>query len=341
MALTAAQWRDSGLIPSGLLAWHMFEAGASGNHIIYDYSGNNRHIDSAVTNAPVLLTNVLYGQPGWYFNGNNTVPLNWAGSITINHAFVLAAHEDAAFNLNRGLLTGETSGDILVSNSSGSDFFDLARPNFSYLKSDVPYALNNQEAPMGGVPELIEIIDSDGIALDGIQVGKQRDLAGRIWKGHFFEQLLYNRILSLSERRRVMLYFNLRFSQWRTGLPFRFPSDDLMQFRRSRFYSVPPEYRDITDHFEFEDRGRTFNEAADTPPLRWEYGYRKRTAEQTVIFDEFWNQARIAHPFTFLETHRDGRQIEWADVRIEDYNRKHDAHKSFENDIEFKLVKYP
>lgn len=337
--VTAAQWVATGLIPtSGLLAWHMYEAGASGHHIIYDYSGNGRTIDSPTLNAPILTANVLYGQPGWYFDGaSGTEPLNWSGGLTVNHAFILAAHEDAAFNLNRGLLSGPTTGDILTSNSSGTDFFDLGLPNYSYRKSDIGYATNNQEAPMGNIPELIEVIDSDGLVLDGIQVGKQRTLAGRVWKGYFFEQFLYNRILDLSERKRIMLYFNIKFSQWRVGLPLYFPSDDLMQFRRSRFYAAPLEYRDVTDHFEFEDRGRTFNEAADTPPRKWEYVYRSRTAEQAVIFDEFWNQARISRPFIF----RDKYGVEWADVRIEDYNRKHEAHMSFKNDIEFKLVKYP
>src|SRR5690349_16250061 len=105
MVYTAAQWRDSGLIPTaGLVAWHMYEMGASGHNIIYDYSGNSRAIDSAAPNSAVLTPNVLYGQPGWYFNGIDTVPLNWTESLNIKHAFVLASAEEDAFTTNRGLL---------------------------------------------------------------------------------------------------------------------------------------------------------------------------------------------------------------------------------------------
>lgn len=340
---TATEWKNTGLVPtSGLLAWHMYEAGASGHHIIFDYSGNGRTIDSPTLNAPVLTSNVLYGYPGWYFDGaSSTEPLNWSGSLTVKHGFVLASHQDAAFNLNRGLLTGETSGDILVSNNSGTDFFDISGtvPDFGYRKSDVLYAQNNQEAPMGGQAELLEFASSTGIGLDGIQVGKQRNLANRVWKGFFFEQLLYDRILTSVEKDRIKLYFNLKFSQWRVGLPFYFPSDDILEYRprRSRFYAEPPRYQDITDSYEFEDRGRTFNEVADEPPRRWEYQYLRRPPEQALIFDAFWDQARTANPFIF----RDKSGVEWSDVRIESYNRQHQKHLSMFNDIDFRLIQYP
>lgn len=335
---TAIDWKNSGVIPtSGLEAWHMYEAGHSGHEVIFDYSDHNRTIDSPVLNAPALVGNVLNGQPGWYFNGTDTVPLNWTGSITPKHVFILASHEDAAFNLNRGLLSGETSGDILSSNNVGTTFFNFSFPDFEYRKSDVSYIQTNQQAPMSGIPELIEVSIATGSALDGIQVGKQRNLAGRIWKGYFFEQLIYSRVLTAAERDRVKLYFNIKFAQWRMGIPLYFPSDDLLDFRRSRFYAEPPQYDKTTDSYEFEDRGKTFNEVADTPPRRWEYDYLSRTAEQTLIFDAFWDQARIANPFIF----RDKYGTEWSDVRIEDYNRSHDAHRSWKNDIRFRLIKYP
>lgn len=340
MVYTAAQWRDSGLVPtSGLLAWHMYEMGVSGHNIIYDYSGNGRTIDSASLNAPVLTSNVLYGQPGWYFDGTTTVPLNYTGSVTPKHVFILASHDDAAFNLNRGLLSGEITGDLLASNNTGTTFFDLALADFGYRKSDVFYAQNNQQAPMSGRPELIEVAITGGTTLDGIQVGKQRNLAGRIWKGYFFEQLLFNRILTSLEKDRVKLYFNLKFSQWKVGLPFYFPSDDILGFtpRRSRFYAEPPMYDKITDSMEFEDAGKTFNEVADTPPRRWEYSYLRRPPTQAVIFDAFYDQARITNPFTF----RDKYGVEWSSVRIESYNRNHQRHLSMFNDCEFSLIKYP
>lgn len=339
--VTAQEWKNSGLIPtSGLLAWHMYEGGVSGHEIIYDYSGNNRTIDSSPTNAAVLTANVLAGQPGWYFNGTTTVPLNYTGAVTPKHVFVLASAEEVAFTLNRGLLSGETSGDVLASDSSGDEFVDLGiGAGFEYRKSDIVYPEAGQEAPMNGAFALIEVSSTGGFGFDGIQVGKQKNIAGRIWKGYFVEQLLFDRVLTLIERTRVMLYFNLKFAQWQVDLPFYFPSDDILEYRprRSRFYAEPPMYQKVTDSFEFEDGGKTFNEVADTPPRRWEYNYLRRTPAQVIIFDAFWDQARLANPFIF----RDKYGTEWADVRIEKYSRSHQKHLSMFNDIEFDLIKYP
>jgi hypothetical protein len=337
---TAHQWRDCGLIPtSGLEAWHMYEAGASGHHIIYDYSGNSRIIDSAETDAAVLSSNVLYGQPGWYFNGSTTVPLNYTGSVTVKHAFILAAHDDATFNLNRGLLTGETAGDILVSDSSGTKFFDLSgtTPDMGYRKSDVFYASANQQAPMSNVPELLEVASPVGFTLDGIQIGKQRNLAGKIWKGYFFEQLLYSRILTTNEKDRIKLYFNIKFAQWRRGVPFYFPSADLVPtIGPTRFLDVPRDYAEITDSWEYEDATKDFNEVADDAPRRWEYAYTAVPKAEKVIFDEFWNQARHINPFYF----RDPDGILWSNVRVEEYRRNHEAHKRWKHEVPFRLVGY-
>jgi hypothetical protein len=337
--VTAQQWKNSGLIPtSGLLAWHMFESGVSGHEVIADYSGNGRIIDTPLVNAPVLTLDVLNGQPGWYFNGATTTPLNWTGSITPKHVFVLASAEETAFTNFRGLLTGETSGEILVSENTGDEFFDFGYgAGYEYRKNDAIFAEAAQEAPVGGDFALLEVSATGGFALDGIQVGKQTNVAGRIWKGFFVEQLLFNRVLTLAERKRVMLYFNIKFAMFKLGLPFYFPSDDLLDFKRSRFYTEPPRYQDITDNYEFEDRGRTFNEVADTPPRKWEYDYLRRTPAQTVIFDAFWDAARIVHPFIFLDKYG----TEWTDVRIESYSRQHEKHMSWKNDVEFKLVRFP
>jgi hypothetical protein len=337
---TAQQWKRSGLVPtSGLAGWHMFEEGVSGHNVIADYSGNGRTLTCSPTNAPVVSAETgPNGQYSWYFNGTNTVPLAWSGSIGIHHAFVIASHEDAAFNENRGLLGSVTSGaDLLVSNSSGTTFFNFGFGTLEYRKSGVLYAENNMQAPMGGQFALLEWKLPTGAALDGIQIGRQRDIAARIWKGRFCESLVYAAPLSDLDVERVRLYANIKYAQWENGLPFYFPSDDLMQFKRSRFYAQPPNWEKVTDSFEFEDGGKTFNEVASIAPRRWEYDYLGRKPDEVIIFDEFYNQARLANPFIF----RDKYGKEWTNVRVENYNRDHDAHRSWVNDTKFKLVKYP
>lgn len=332
------------LIPtSGLLAWHLYHAGASGNHIIFDSSGNNRHIDSAVPNSAVLVFDILNGQPGWYFNGTTTVPLNWTGSITPKHVFVLASHEDAAFNLNRGLLTGEVTGDVLVSNSSGTDFFDFGYTDFGYRKSDVFYTQNNQEAPMV-VPELIEVADTVGFPLDGIQVGKQRNVAGRIWKGYFFEQLLYDRILTSIEKDAIKLYMNLKFGLWRsTALPMNFPIPGVTGINYRHFYAAPEQWDDTVESHKYEDGGMSFNETSDTAVREWKVEFdcvshtHALAKAQYEIFDEFWNAVRTSRAFNFTDKYGTTH----TGVRVKKYDRDHRAHKSWQNEAAFTLVKYP
>lgn len=352
MALTITQWRNTGLLPtSGQLAWHQYEMGVSGNEVILDYSGNNRHISCALGSEPALQTNVLYGLPGWYFNGTNT-PLKYTGAITPKHVFILASCEAAAFNLNRGLLSGVTTGDLLVSEATGTKWTDLGLgANFVYRKSDILYANNNLQAPVNGAFALMEVQSASGLTFDGIQVGQQTDWNGvahggataRRHKGWFIEQIIYNRILTDAEILRVKLYFNLKFSQYKVGLPIYFPSDNFMNFKRRRFYAEPPMCAKITDSFEFEDGGKTFNEVGDVAPRRWEYDYTlvNTTAStdpgEVYIFDEFYNAVRLARAFNFTDKYG----TTWDNVRIETYDRDHDTYKPWRQTVKFKLIKYP
>lgn len=324
----------SGLSP---IAWHQYQYGGSDNHIIYDSSGNERTLVGDPADAPVLTTNVVGNQPAWYFDGTKD-PLVFTGSVTIKHAFVLASNDDATFDGYQGLLTGPTSGDVLVGDDATTKFFNLGIGN-DYTKEAVDYVESNQQAPMGGF-QLLEVKNTTGITLDGIQVGQQKADGTRLWKGYFAEMILFDYALTRDEIRRVRLYFNLKFGEWRRGLPFYFPSADLTMIhdvdRPSRFYDAPEDFAQITDDWEYEDGVKDFNEVADDAPLRWEYAYPHVPKLQKVIFDEFWNQARLVNSFLF----KDPDSNVWTNVRIEDYNRNHDAHKRWRHDVAYRLVGY-
>lgn len=335
-----------------MIAWHQYDVTDSEGGICLDYSGNGRDLGAA-SNTPVLTSNVLYGQPGWYFNGSrNPLTTGVISTVTPKHVFILASFEDAAFTVNRGLIGGVTSGDILVSETSGTQWTDLGLgSDFIYRKSDTLYANASLEAPMSGAFALMDVRLAAGVALDGIQVGQQRDWDGvahgaasaRRHKGYFIEQVIYDRVLTAAEILRVHLYFNLKFSQWRVGVPFYFPSDDFLHINRRRFYAEPPMWSKITDSYEFEDGSRTFNEIADTAPRRWEYNYivQNNTAAtdppEVYLFDEFYDEARLINPFNFTDKYGTTH----TDVRIESYDRDHDAHKPWRQTVKFKLIKYP
>lgn len=327
-------WTLTDIIPSPD-AWYQYQPGGSAGHVIYDSSGNERTLLGNESSSPVLTENVLAGHPAWYFNGTPD-PLSWTGAVTLKHVFILASNEDATFDGYQGLLTGPTTGDVLVGQDAGTKFFDLGIGNL-YSNAGTSYDEDNQQAPMSGTFRLLEVKNSGGIVLDGIQIGQQRALTARKWKGHFVEMIGFERTLSSTDIKQIRLYFNLKFGEFKRGLPFYFPSADIVPtIGPSRFYDEPADYKTITDSWEYEDATKDFNQVADEAPKFWEYAYPAVPKEQLPIFDEFWNQARLVNPFYF----KDPEGIVWDNVRVETYNRNHPAHMRWRHDVAFRLVGY-
>lgn len=327
-------WTLTDIIPSPD-AWYQYQPGGSAGHVIYDSSGNERTLEGNESSSPVLATNILGGHPAWYFDGA-VDPLVYTGSVTLKHVFILASNEDATFDGFQGLLTGPTTGDVLVGDDGTTKFFDLGISNL-YSNAGTSYDEDNQQAPMSGTFRLLEVKNSGGITLDGIQIGQQRALTARKWQGHFVEMIGFERVLSLEEIRQVRLYFNIKFGEFKRGLPFYFPSADIVPVPGpSRFYDVPQNYKEITDTWTYEDATKDFNEVADDAPKRWEYNYSGVTKQQKIIFDEFWRQARLINPFYF----KDREGLIWSNVRVEEYNRNHPGHMRWKHEAQFNLVGY-
>lgn len=321
----------TGLSP---LAWYQYTPAVSGHEIIYDSIGD-MHIQTGGT-PPVLTEDVVNGHPAWYFDGASD-PLVWNGSATIGHGFVFASQEDATFDGYQGLLSAPTIGDVLVGQTGANKFFDLGLSGFEYTRSGTLYDDSNQLAPVSGNFALMEVSSTVGIGMNGIQVGQQRDFVDRRWKGHFAEMILFDRVLTAVELRRVRLYFNIKFGEWARGLPFYFPSAEIVPtVGPSRFYDMPPDYDSITDTWEYEDGVKDFNEVADEAPKFWEYAYPGVPKEHLPIYNEFWNQARLVNTFNF----RDPEGIIWDNVRVDNYNRNHPAHMRWRHDVAFRLVGY-
>jgi hypothetical protein len=244
-------WKKMNVIPlSDLEAWHHYEPGVSGHHIIYDASGKDRHISCAVGNSAILTADVLNSQPGWYFNGSRT-PLVFNGGLLAKHIFIVAAYEDAAFPDNqingfKGLLTGINTGDILVGNAGADTFYDYSYPSYNYRKSDVAFPANSQKAPMSMQIAVIEIIKEDGFFLDGIQIGQQRNFVDRRWKGYFIEDLIYSAVRNDHQRSMIYQYFAMRYHLWQknsAGLNvFPFPANKTRAASRDREHYLSEPY---------------------------------------------------------------------------------------------------
>lgn len=241
-------WTKKPIVPrANLQAWHQYEAGVSANNLINDYSGNSRHLTCASSGAPVMTLNVLNGEPGWNFNGSANF-LNYTGTLTAAHIFILASGEDATFSTYRGLLSDSAPNSILVGDSGTDKFFDFSASfNSEYRKADVVFAANNQKAPVSNVPLLIEVRINSGLgSLDGIQIGQQVNLTARKWKGYFFEELIYSTVQSELARFRIYQYFAMRYKIWpknAAGLNiFPFASNKTRSAERAKEHYISEPY---------------------------------------------------------------------------------------------------
>ncbi len=235
-------WTKMNVIPiDGVEAWHQYVAADSANGLCKDYSGKGRDI-AVASNTPVLTSNVLNGQSGWYFNGTKS-PLAWTGGVNLKHVFVVCSVDEAVFGDYRGLVSGLTTGDILTGGSGTSNFFDYSPT--AYYRANVSYVSSAALAPVSGAFAVVEIIYNAGVSLDGIQIGKHKNLTARLWKGYFLEHLAYSTVKNDFQRLMIYRYFAMRYHLWTktaAGLDvFPFPADKTQSSDRDQEqYSSTP-----------------------------------------------------------------------------------------------------
>jgi hypothetical protein len=333
------RWDETGLMPTdGLEFWHQYVPGQSGNSVIYDYSGKGRHLGVDVSAAPVITT-VLNGQPGWVFDGDESAMIDVGStpSFSLKHLFILVRIDIATFGTFLPLL-GDSTFNIILGGDTGTTKWQNNYTG-SYYLNDTSYISSNRQAPMQEFG-LIEVAIPAGETIDQLFLNVFDGL-----EFTFMEMAGWSVVLNTFQRRRVHLLFNLRYRTHElTGstIPLYFPSADVVPALASqarvnnRFNDRPLDWQAITEEYEYEDRGKDFNEVADTVPRRWEYAYQNVPKAQKPIFDTFNDVARRANTFYF----KDNEDFIWTPVRIEEYDRAHEAHKRWRNDVTFGLVGY-
>lgn len=121
-----------------------------------------------------------------------------------------------------------------------------------------------------------------------------------------------------------------------------FPSYTFTGKRPRREIELAPDWKSVTDDYEFEDGGHDFNERSDAAPVRWEYvvdGFGTTAAaarDDVSVYHDFWNTYRLSQPFNFTDKYG----VTWANVHIESYSRTHSEHKSWQVTCSFNLVSY-
>lgn len=107
--------------------------------------------------------------------------LEIAAGTVIREAWLVMKVRAATFADYQGVLTGPTSTPALVGQTGGATkFFDFGfGTGFEYRLNDVPYAENNQQAPMNewGIVHIRRNVGWDWSA--GLQIGQDRDFASR------------------------------------------------------------------------------------------------------------------------------------------------------------------
>lgn len=203
-------WAQMNCIPrAGLEMWNHHEAGVSTNGHMADYSGNARHL-TVGSNQPVITPDVINDEPAWYWDGTKSGLQNGT-TINAKHIFLLAGHELAAFTQQRGLLTGVTSGDALLSEASGTKFVNSS-PTL-YRRNGVTFAAANMQAPMVSVG-ILEAVFSAGISPNGTVLGEHGSVGGRRWKGWATDLIVYSRVLSEIEVYHIYRYYAWRYWLW-------------------------------------------------------------------------------------------------------------------------------
>lgn len=344
--MAATAYYLSELVPtSGLLAdYSLADVTAAGDvTAVTDFTGNGYLLGDTIGSNPNYELDRLNGYPAIEFSAE--APLLWAGAVGPKHVFIVAKY-DLAANFGgtfRGLLSSPAGENVLVGSdgASSTKFYNNAfGGDFAYVKSGVSYAEAAQEAPFTNF-ELIEASRSAAFTLDGIQLGQQAAFTGRRWYGGVAEMKLYSSVLSAAVVRQIRLYYDLKFHLFAlNGSTLYFPDPTTISttgLRWSRFDDEPRRWEDVTISHEYDDGGHSFNTSTNDPPRTWEIGFSGLTKAQGDIFDAFNDAARRDRTFSLIDKYG----VTNTGLRIQSYNRTHDAHKSWTKEVLFKLVKYP
>lgn len=115
-----------------------------------------------------------------------------------------------------------------------------------------------------------------------------------------------------------------------------FPTAAATGIKYHHYDLLPRDWASITDVFEYEDGGMDFNRRSSNPPYIWRIVFRPMSASDAQQFDDFWEGVGINETFSFT----DKNSVTHTNVRVKEYSRTHEAHKSWEQIVSFTLIKY-
>lgn len=314
---------------------------------VSDASGNGRGLEATniSPDTPSYVLDVINGLPVVRHNADSPLLYDPTGAgPTVKHLFILTKYTAAAnFGAgDRGFISEQQSagsgGKALFVGDSGQTYFvNQSITGFTYFKSQTSYAEGNQQAPFTNF-ELIEFSSSTGLALDDLLVGQDRDDSASRWYGDWADLIIFTSELDADQLRGVRLYFDLKYNLWLThSTTLYFPDQAATGILWSRFDEEPLPWDNVTISNEYDDGGRSFNTITDDPTKFWTIEFTGLTPEEAEIFDVFNDAARRDRTFSLVDKYGTTH----TGVRILDYSRSHEGHKSWSKDVSFRLAKYP
>lgn len=333
------------LLPTAQLwAWYPLNdiISAGFEDSIKDQSGNDRDLGglNPSPDVPLSILDALNGYPAITHDGA-TAPLEYIEAVGLRHIFIVCkSNTGATFDAFRGLISDTSTAAVLLGDSGQSKFFNLTL-GIGYNKSQTAHTESAQAAPMTNY-ELLEISSGGGLALTGLQIGRDRATAGREWKGEWADILCYTTVKANYDLARIRMYYDLKFGLWSlNNTTLVFPNAWIMNIHGTNYYSeykyLGRDWEAVTLEHTYTDGGKSFNEVNTIAPQRWKLTMTGISAAQADVYDAFKDQARLANTFNF--TDKTGKVH--TGVQIEDYNRDHRGHLSNHATCTFTLIKYP
>lgn len=158
---------------------------------------------------PILQFNVGATNDGFLLSESSFTDIASAG---LKEAFLVMKMREATFSNNAGVLTTESTAAALVGNTGTTKFFDLGLTNFEYRLNNVLYTASNQQAPMNAWG-IVHVRKTSGVFFNGkVQIGKDRDFAGRFAEMDVAEVLLFDSLQPMNIRREIIEHLAVRWA---------------------------------------------------------------------------------------------------------------------------------
>jgi hypothetical protein len=185
---------DPTVISDSLWGWYTYDSWAGIISQWTDTAGDSHHLSASGD----------VDTDGTQQNGRNIVRLsvstadgylNTTEDPTIYEAFFVMKVREAAFSTYQGILTADVTVAALVGDNGLAEMANLGFSPYQYWLSGVEKVQADQTAPMNAWG-VVHCRFADGITLSNLQIGKDRDIAGRFLKADIGEIILCDQVLS-------------------------------------------------------------------------------------------------------------------------------------------------